>query len=197
LFLDIQHTEWDSKIKYDLRKAERLGVSIEEKITDARVDELYEIYEQNCLDYGIPIKPRLFIEYLKNASLESNHTEFYFAYSGDVMIGGLIVLYSDSTLSYYLPCSKDSARTLQPVTVLIDYAFIKAKSRGIQYWNWESSPDTESGVYKFKKKWGSKSSEYKVYSKPLRELDFFRKLGKERISQHFPFYFVIPFHELD
>ena len=193
-YIEIQQTEWTSKIKYDLRKAEKLGLTLTTEITDETVGLLYKIYLQNCVDYSIPPKPKQFIDELATASKNGENVDFCFTYFEGEMVGGLIVVYSQSTLSYYLPCTLDSARTIQPVTVMIDYAFKKAKQNGLQYWNWESSPNVESGVYKFKKKWGSIESDYQILIKTFKEPDYFKSLGKEKIAENFPYFFVFPFH---
>jgi hypothetical protein len=196
-YLDIASTEWDNKIKYDLRKAERSGLSISEEITKESVEEMIGIYYKNCQDYNIPSKPKEFIYALSEAALKSKEVEFYFAFREDRLIGGLIVIFSKTTLSYYLPCSLDSERTFQPVTYLIDYAFQKAKSRKIKYWNWESSPGSESGVYKFKKKWGSTDSKYRIYIKRLCDIKTIKDLGNEGIASNFPYFFVFPFNQIN
>lgn len=193
-YLDIQNTEWSSKIRYDLRKAEKLGLTISTDITDEAVNKLYEIYIQNCTDYSIPPKPKQFVDGLAAASKNGENVDFYFSIFENEIVGGLIVVYSASTLSYYLPCSLDSARTLQPTTVMIDKAFEKAKQNGLQYWNWEASPSVESGVFQFKKKWGSLSSDYKIFIKTFQSVEVFKTLGKEKISQQFPYFFVFPFN---
>jgi hypothetical protein len=195
-YLNIPDIEWDSKIKYDIRKAERAGITVSEDIENRKIDRLYEIYQKNCEDYGIPLKPKSFIEQLAANVKENGNTEFYFAHHENEVIGALIVLYSGKTLSYYLPCSTDNSRTLQPTTYLIAYAFQKAKDRGITYWNWEASPDKESGVYKFKHKWGSLESSYKVFINVFCEPDSLKKMGIKTISEAFPYFYIYPFNKL-
>jgi hypothetical protein len=196
-YLDIPTTVWSNKINYDLRRAERMGLSITEDISEQKIDALIEIYNQNCRDYKIPPKPAKFIHELGRAALDGKQTDFYFTHHEGSIIGGLIVIYSKSTLSYYLPCSLDSKRTLQPVTYMIDHAFQKARRRGITYWNWESSPSHESGVYKFKRKWGSTDSNYRIYVQPLCDLSKIKSIGKGRISGEFPYFFVFPFDKIE
>ncbi|MEO8769689.1 MAG: GNAT family N-acetyltransferase [Ferruginibacter sp.] len=193
-YLDIQSTELSAKIKYDLRKAEKAGLTLSTDINDEKVNTLFEIYTQNCIDYSIPPKPKSFIESLASASRKGEQVDFCFAHYENEIVGGMIVLYSATTLSYYLPCSLTSARTIQPVTVMIDHALQQAKQRGLKYWNWESSPTKESGVYKFKEKWGSIESEYKIFIKTFCSKEKFVEIGKEKIAEVFPYFFVYPFH---
>ena len=112
------------------------------------------------------------------------------------MIGGLLIIHSPLTVSYYIPCTRTSARTLQPGALLINRASLDAQAHGIRYWNWEGSPSREDGVYRFKEKWGSVEGAYRIYVKAFRSLEIFRQLGKEHLARQFPFYFVYPFDRL-
>jgi len=112
------------------------------------------------------------------------------------MIGALIMLLGPKTASYYLPCSTAEHRSLQPGTLLIDHACRDAIACGIRYWNWESSPDRDGGVYRFKKKWGSIELAYNVTVVPLGSLEPLYAMGAEGIAETFPFFYVFPFDRL-
>ncbi|MBN1269871.1 MAG: GNAT family N-acetyltransferase [Kiritimatiellae bacterium] len=195
-YLDLHATKWDSSIQYDLRKARRKGVEVTQEILPERIRGFYDIYEQNCRDYGIPLKPRACIEYLLGEPLRGRCTDAYFAVRDDELLAGLLVIRSPVTVSYYLPCATAEARTLQPGTLLVDEAVRRAREEGARFWNWESSPGRDTGVYHFKEKWGSREETYKMYVQRLRPPGFFEKLGREGIERHFPFYFVYPFDRL-
>lgn len=193
-YLDLETATWSKKINYDLRKAEQHGVEISKEITSKRVDAFYAIYEQNCNDYGIPLKPKKCVGFLVDETVLGQHTDIYFAFHGGRMIGGLLMIWSPLTASYYIPCTIDSDRSLQSGTLLIDQAVKDARARGIRIWNWESSPSRESGAYQFKKKWGSVESSYRIYLETCHPRETFQKLGVNGISEQFPYYFVYPFH---
>lgn len=185
-----------SSIAYDIRKAKKSGVTISTEITPQNMDMFYGIYKKNCEDYGIPLKPRLAIESLLDDSDSADRARAYFAFHENSMIAGLLVLFSPLTISYYLPCALHSARSLQPGAALIHQAMQDAQQRGIQYWNWESSPSRDSGVCKFKKKWGSLESGYRIYMVPYKSEKIFKRIGKEQLSLNFPYFFVYPFDRL-
>ena len=185
-----------SSIAYDLRKAKNFCVTTGTEITPQNVDRFYEIYKRNCTDYGIPVKLKRAIDFLLGASDSANHVRCYFAFHEGTMIAGLLVLFSSLTTSYYLPCALHRSRSLQGGTILIDQAIRDAQRRGIQHWNWESSPSRDSGVYKFKKKWGSIESGYRIYVVPYKSEKIFKRIGKEQLSLNFPYFFVYPFDRL-
>jgi len=195
-YTDLRTAAWSKNIAYDLRRAKQLGVEVSTTISPERVAGFYEIYEQNCSDYGIPPKSRRCVDYLLREELLGLHTNIYFAFHQEKMIGGLLMIWSPRTASYYLPCTRAGARNLQPGTLLIDQAVQDARERGIEIWNWESSPSRESGVYRFKKRWDSAEGMYRIYLQTFRDEGTFRELGSEGIVKNFPFYFVYPFADL-
>jgi lipid II:glycine glycyltransferase (peptidoglycan interpeptide bridge formation enzyme) len=136
------------------------------------------------------------IELLLEKGVSGQLASCYFAIHQEQMIGGLLILWGGLTASYYTPCSLASARTLQPGPALIDCAVKDARQRGIRYWNWESSPSRESGVYRYKQKWGSLEQDYRIYLVPFRELDDYRQLGKGKLASEFPYFFVYPYDQL-
>jgi hypothetical protein len=195
-YLNLPLTKWDNSILYDLRKSKKMGVNISTDISNEKVTQFYNIYKQNCEDYGIPIKPRSSIDFLLYRGIPEGRVSCYFAFKDETMIAGLIVIWGPLTASYYLPCTLDSARSLQPGTALIEAAFSEAKNRGILFWNWEASPSRDSGVYKFKKKWGSQETNYRIYVLPFRDINYFRQIGREHLAEQFPYYFVYPYDKL-
>ena len=196
LHLDVTTFTPSKGIAYDLRRTKQLGVEVSKDITAQRVEDFYLLYEQNCRDYGIPLKSKRCVESLLREDILGQHTDIYFAFHREKLVAGLLMIWSPLTASYYIPCTLAGARALQPSTLLIDQAVQDARARGIQLWNWESSPSRESGVYQFKKKWGSIEGTYRIYLQTFRPHETFRCLGREGILRHFPFYFVYSFNQL-
>ena len=195
-YLEVLTNSWSQSIQYDLRKAKREEVEVSTEITEDRTREFYSIYERNCREHDIPLKPFHCIQMLASPEVLGRYSALYYAFHGGAMIGGLLVLWGPSAASYYIPCSLLEARSLQPNTVLIAAALQEARNRGVRVWNWESSPTRDSGVYRFKKKWGSLESNYRIYVKTFRSIDEVCRLGREAIGREFPFFYVWPFDHL-
>lgn len=195
-YLTLATHQLDSKLKYDLRRAEKLGVTVSRDVTPERINRFYEIYMENCRDHNIPPKPRAAVDFLFQRGLKTNQVTATFAVHEGKVVGGLMMIWSPGVASYYIPCSAADARTLQPNTVLIVDALEEAKRRGVRYWNWESSPTRESGVFAFKKKWGSEEGQYRVYIQPFQDAAVFKSLGREQLAKQYPFFFVYPFDKL-
>jgi len=193
-YIKLEHLSVNKKLEYDIRKALKMGVTLRTSIRDeADIQAIFQIYRKNCEDYGIPVKPRECIQFLLEQSTESKNIGIYLAEYENKIIGALIMIYSPTVASYYLPCSLHEYRSYQPVSFLIHHAFRDAMSRSIKIWNWESSPSKESGVFKFKQKWGSEEGEYKIFVYPYRDQQFFKNTGQQNIEASYPYYFVYPF----
>jgi hypothetical protein len=193
-YLQLENLKLSSVRERNIRKAIKSGVKIRSTTDERDVDEIFEIYKQNCDDYGIPPKPKECLSTLIKQGESFETTKTYIAEYENCIIGALIMIYSPLTASYYLPCSKHEFRPLQPTTLLIKHAIEESKENGIKIWNWESSPSKDSGVYKFKRDWGSVDGYYKVFVKTYKPNTFFKQLGKEEISRLYPYYFVFPFN---
>jgi hypothetical protein len=187
---------WPADIRYDLRKARGAGVEVCEDVCPDDIGDIFEIYQANCTQHGIPLKPRSCIESLVKARPSSCRIRAYTAKLAGKTIGALIVLWGPKTASYFLPCSSAEHRSLQPGSLLIDHACRDALSHGIRYWNWESSPNRDGGVFRFKKKWGSIETPFRLIVVPLTSLESLNALGPDAIAAAFPFFYVFPFDRL-
>ena len=195
-YIKLDELQLSTSLQYDIRKALKSGVEIK-SVNDAEsARAIYDIYIQNCTDYGIPPKSKECIDLLVSQSSASGNTESYIALVDGKVIGGLIMVYSEKTASYYLPCSIHEYRSYQPTTLLIKHSMDLCIERGLTHWNWESSPSKDSGVFKFKQKWGSQEGQYQVLIKAYKEESFFRELGASKIASYFPHFFVFPFNLL-
>lgn len=193
---EIGNAPWNGFIRNRLRRAERLAVSISTENTPSRFDQFYSIYSQNCRDYRIPLKPRACLERLLDPNILERHSQIYYATQNGEVIAALLLLHSPATVSYYVPCTRHDARNLQPGTLLVDRAFQDMRALGVRIWNWESSPNRESGVYEYKRKWGAAESGYRIYVWCCRGVEYLRQVGSDRLAHDFPYFFIFPFDQL-
>ncbi|MFC2150222.1 GNAT family N-acetyltransferase [Calditrichota bacterium] len=188
--------DWPKKVRYDIRRAAREGVKVITETDAAMQDKFFEIYVQNCQDYSIPQKSRALVDKLFELHKSNPNVMVHLAeYEGEI-ISGLITLRSFQTVSYYLPCNLPEFRSLQAGTLLIDEAANEAKQAGARFWNWESSPSRDSGVYQFKKRWGSEEQPFGILIIPGKSIDEIKQIGRQQLQEHYPYYFVIPFDKI-
>jgi hypothetical protein len=179
-----------------LLATEARGVEIRTSLTPERIAALYEVYRANCVAAEIPLKPLRAVEQVMTAGREAGRARCYFAYHGGELIGGLVVLWGPSTVSYWLPCTRPDMRRFQSGTALAAQAMRDALAGGLRFWNWEGSPSRDSGVYRFKAKWGSVESGYRIYVRSFASPEMFRRIGADRLAGDFPNFYVYPFQLL-
>lgn len=183
-----------SSLGNDLRKAIAAGITVTTEVTPERVTQFYEFYRSGCEQVGIPLKPRACIDTLTSPQLVGRHTRIYFGYHEKRLIAGLLVILSPSTVSYFVPAFDRDFGHFQPNALLIDHAMRELCGTSTRLWNWESSPNRESGVYSFKKKWGSVESDYRVYLRAFRPESELRDIGRAVLEREYPHFFVWPYN---
>ena len=188
---------WPSKKKWDIRKAYQQGIEVSSKHDDAHLDTVYEIYKTQCLSRGIPLKPRECLNHLTADCVLNKYSKIYYALHEGRVVGALLTVYSSVVASYYLPCCLPDYISKQVNTLLLDVAIREAHAMGISFWNWEASSDRQSGVYKFKRRWGATDELYNIYVTPFKPHSFYASVGAHAISEHFPNFYVYPFHLID
>jgi hypothetical protein len=192
LYLFLPEAASNSHSRRLLAAEPRPGVEIRTCVTPQRVAEFYDVYLANCAASGIPIKPRRAVQAVMTRGTEAGRVRCYFAYRGGEMIAGLVAMWGPSTASYYIPCTRPDMRPLQPGTALAGRAVRDAALAGLRFWNWEGSPSRESGVFRFKAKWGSLESLYRIYVRPYVPEEVFREIGADRLVAEFPNVYVYP-----
>lgn len=198
LYLDLARTDkWEKGINRDIRYAVGKGVVVSQEVPADRFSAIYRIYEGNCRDYGIPPKPEKCMRYLLTEGVRKNRVGCYLAFHEGKIIGALIVIWGVTTASYYLPCTLHEARTLQSSSLLIHHAVEDARKRGILFWNWEATPPSETGVYRFKKKWGSIDGSYRIYVKRFCSEAVIADIGRDILTAEFPYFFIYPYSRLE
>lgn len=196
-YLDLKgFTEWSSHIRHkSLGRAKTKGVTVRmgEK---ADIPRLLEIYHENYGRKGITLKPDTYFHHTIEELCPLGVARFTVAEWEKRVVACLITIQGGITISYNVPCSTEDAQTAQPNSLLIDESVRTLLSQGYRFWNWESSPSRDHPVYKFKARWGSQETSYKILIKYPGGKAVFSGLSKEDIAREYPFYFVIPFDDL-
>ncbi len=187
---------WPAKVRYDVRRAASLGVTVRAIETEAELDTVWQIYRRNCDDAGIPQKARDHLLSLYRSA--GSRGLFLLAEHHGAIVAGLICLMGGGVLSYYLPCTRAEARPMQPGLLLLDHAVARARAAGCGLLNFESSPGADSSVYRFKARCGGVPLPYRVFIAMLapEALEAYRGLTADRIAAEAPHAFILPFDAL-
>ena len=120
--------------------------------------------------------------------------DLYVARREGAVIAGLLIFYFNRTVEYFTPAVAEEFRSTQPSALILITAMMDAGRRGFERWNWGGTGESQTGVYRFKKKWSAQERYYHYYT----QLNDSSILDWSRgdIFSAFPNFFVVPFSAL-
>ncbi len=116
-------------------------------------------------------------------------------HAGEVA-GGLLAMRGAITASYTIPIARSALRPMQPIAALIDAAVTACRIDAIRFWNFESSPNEDDPVFKYKERWGALRADYELQILYPNGRDRLASMTREGLRREYPFYFVCPYDEL-
>ncbi len=177
------------KTRNMIRKAEKCGVTV--AVENDALDFLREVHEENLAALGGLAKPRAFFDAIPRCFAMERDYRVYVARHNGVSVAALLVFQYGSTVEYYAPVIREPYRVLQPMSLLVFTAMTEAARAGLIWWNWGGTWPSQSGVYRFKKRWATEDRRY-VYHVQLNRPEILRE-QPDTVSAAYPFFYVLPF----
>ncbi|MDD5218455.1 MAG: GNAT family N-acetyltransferase [Candidatus Omnitrophica bacterium] len=119
--------------------------------------------------------------------------KLYLAMSGDEPVAGLLLLFFNRTVEYFVPVIDERFRPQQPLSQLIFNAMADAVRQGYRWWNWGGTWLTQTSLYHFKQGWGARDLPY-TYLIQLTESGLEELKQKSGLyAEQFPFYYTHPY----
>lgn len=198
-FSKCEDRELDSMFHYktrnSVRKAVKSGVSVRWQDGLKHLKFLYETHKENMKTINVPYKELVFFEMLLKYFDYGSEFRIYTAWLGQRTLAALLVFYFNKTAEYFIPATIAMYRAYQPMSLIINTAMKDAYESGYLYWNWGGTSVRNSGVYNFKKRWGTSDLLYKYFVSVQRK--DFSVLSKDLLCREYPYFFVIPYSALE
>jgi len=188
--------KWQTRSRRAIMRAKNKGCTVRVG-TPEDISQLIDIYHENCEAADIALKPDEYLYQAVTHLCPAGIARFTVAEWESRIVACLITIQEGKTVSYNVPCSRIQYRTLQANSLLIDEAIHYFQVKRYKYWNWEASPSREHPVYDFKKNWGSREAPYAILIYYPRGTAIFSNSSPHDISKSYPFYFVVPFADLE
>lgn len=185
-----------NKVRGHIKKAKASGVEISQKMSQERLAQFCHLYRGNMEHLGLGVKPLSFFENIAQMMGPKGMAEYSFAFHDGQMIAGLLLLKFKDGITCHETIMDRQYSSLHPVSLLLDEALKRSKAQGYKYFNWGASPSRESGVYKFKKAWGSYELGYSYFTRVHGELGYLKSLPMELVSEHFRWFYLLPYQGL-
>lgn len=182
----------ESSARRNVSKATRLGVRV--ALDHARIDSLRMMHQENIRAMGgMPKSDRFFDLVAKHMTPEED-VGVYVATKDDEVVAALMVLYFNRTAEYFVPAVKSEHRSAQPLSLILMTAISDASRRGLSWWNWGGTWASQTGVYRFKRKWAAQERVYS-YRTQLNDESLLDRT-ESSILTAFPNFYVVPFSAL-
>jgi CelD/BcsL family acetyltransferase involved in cellulose biosynthesis len=182
----------DGSARRNVRKAQREGVTVE--VDPGEMRALARIHRDNIESIGGLAKETSFFEDVQAVFEAGRDYDLWVARRDGAVVAALLVLYWGETAEYFTPAVEHDARPFQPLAAILLEAMTHSARRGVRRWNWGGTWETQTGVYRFKRKWGAVDRAYTYYVQ-LNDLSVLN-WPRERFGELFPHFFVVPFSEL-
>jgi len=183
---------YDSSARRNVKKARNQGVTVETGVQ--HLERIREIHVENMQAMGGLAKSDRFFAELERFFSEGQDFDVYVALKDRQVVAGVLLFYFHRTVEYYTPAVAAEFRPLQPLAAVLATAMGDACKRGFRWWNWGGTWASQTGVYRFKKKWAAEERKYYYYT----QVNDQSILGwpRQRILQAFPGFFTVPFDAL-
>lgn len=182
----------DSSARRNIMKAEREGVTV--AIDHSQLPRLRDMHQANMRAIGGLPKTDEFFALIPEHFVPQVDFNLYVAEKDGLIISALLLFYFNETVEYFTPAVDAEHRTLQPLSLILIQAMTDASRRGFRWWNWGGTWATQTGVHRFKKKWGAVERRYN-YHVQLNDKSIL-EWPSEKILNTFPHFYVAPFSAL-
>lgn len=187
LNVDFFTSEYSSKVRNYIRKAEKNNIIVEFDFEGKTIDDFLEIYNYTSDKYNISDYYTLDRNFLKN---------YYELFNGQVcianaiydnkIISSAIILFGEDIVHYHFSSTNPNYRSLQPNTYIIYETELLAKEKGKKLFDFGRAGEG-SNLEKFKLEFinnkRDKVYEYKVGTK-IRNSEIYNELVNKRGGKH-------------
>jgi hypothetical protein len=180
-------------IESELRRGERAFAAIEH-LDENQLEEWLAIYRTRYAEIGATPYPDEFHRQLHRRAVPAGVAEIRGVVERDTgrLIGGIAFLVSKREATYFSSAFRTEARHLYPTTFLLNAAFHGFRARGVETFNWHSSP-AQGGVHAYKQRWGASEHRHFYLAALLRKDTRLFERSPAEVRQLFPLRFVLPF----
>ncbi len=186
-----------ANLRRNLRKAQRAPLRIDEEQSAANVEAWYTIHAERHREIGATPLPRgLFLGALLHM-VPRDRARFFFVRrsADDEMVGGGFYVHHGAVIDALMPSVRSDQAKLGVAYRLALHSMRWARERGLRFYNWQASPPG-SGVYRFKRQWGSRDVHYAYLTRITGDAEPFLCSSVERVQRDYRWHYVLPFDRI-
>lgn len=182
----------DGSARRNVKKAHSCGVSV--GVDNGAFDFLTETHRRSMKAIGGKAKTVEFFHQVSTSFQAGSDYNLYLAELNGTPIAGLLLLYYNRTVEYFVPVTVAEHRSMQPMAAILVQAMLDATTRSFTRWNWGGTWLSQEGVARFKRKWGAQELPYR-YFVTVGDLDLLAR-SERSLETWYPGFYVAPFSAL-
>jgi hypothetical protein len=184
-------TRIDGTTRRNIRKAQQSGITV--AIEADAMTFLRECHYSGMAEIGGTTKPDAFFALIPEY-FRPDDFRIYVARRGGQPIAALLLFYYGRFVEYFTPAILAAERAHQPMAAILAEAMTDAESRGFTIWNWGGTWLSQTGVYRFKRKWAADERRYH-YRIAINNPAILQQKAPTLLATY-PYFYVAPFNAL-
>ena len=183
----------EASARRNIKKARREGVTV--RVDNDALAFLESVHRENMASIGGRAKSPQFFAGIPRHFQSGVDYRVWLAERDGEPLAALLLFYFNRTVEYFVPATTHTGRTYQPMALILETAMLDAAARGYLRWNWGGTWMDQSGVYRFKRKWGGDDYPYR-YHICVSNTDI---LGAtpQALLDAYPGFYTVPFSALE
>lgn len=183
-------------IRKNLRKAANAGVRIAWSKSMMEFDQWYRIHEKRHKELRTSPLPYDLLKGIATRMNKADRGGLVIATLDEAIVGGCLFIWGNRIVDAFI-MSSDSDHFGKSVNhAITDFALRFFKKKGSSIFNWQSC-QRNSGVYAFKKKWGSLEKSYSFLTWTFEGFKALIEHDVDTISNAYKWHYVAPFQALE
>jgi len=165
---DILWKNYKKRVRRDVRKAEKSGITIHEPAHLQEIDSLFNLYLQTMKRneaYNVWTKQTLYAIY--HRLVQKGGGKILLAKLQDEIIAGIILIFSPETTYYFFAASDQKYLSLCPNDLLVHRGISLTIQDERKFFDFMTSQEEDVALMNFKEKWGAEKHPFYFYEKRL------------------------------
>ena len=159
---------YKKRVRRDIRKAEKSGVSIHEAMNPEEINVLFGLYlETMGRNEAYNYWTKNMLQAIYRDLAQQGRATILLAKLKDEILAGIILLFSPETIYYFFAASAQKYLSLCPNDLLVHHAICLTIRKGKRYFDLMTSQKEDVALMNFKEKWGAQKCPFYFYEKSL------------------------------
>ncbi len=190
---DYQSRSTSAYIGPRIQKALNAGFEVDFNYSKENSDATYQLHLDRFAELGVaPIRKEI-VENIRTRLAPQGKAMLVTVKKDGEVASGCIYILHRNILDVFIISGNNAFKAAAPNFLNHDHSIRMAAKKGIQIFNWQSSPNRESGVYRYKKEWGSIDTPYYFLTKLLCPPSRIAAMGIATLKAEYPMHFIVPF----